>query len=874
MENKDNTYNKIEELEVFFEKINAISEINFTSDLELINYVMETVIESTDSHIGFFHFVNDDQESLELTTWSKETLLHCTAAQDNHYPISSAGIWVEAFYQRKSVVYNDYKMATGKKGVPEGHFPLIRFISTPIIKDDKVKSIVGIGNKSSEYSNEDVKTLELYMNLLWDLLENRKYKEQIKEHNKILENLYNAFDLLSEMIIITDKYKNVEFFNQSFKDNFGIRNLRFLHKNVVQLISSTFTYENTNVIFQKLDEINEKNQKIRFELENLDKVYLVSLKLMVIRIEHYPKIFIKIEDITEEKRNEEGMKFNSSLLEMHKECFEAVIYSEYINELQYQFCVITAKYLRTRLSIIAKLKDFVDSQKLIVMSIFSSEEISHTEPLNFTIDTKDVQLLLEGKERVVILDRIKYSYVTEKLSLSNSERIVLVNMDNFTTKQVILFLWDEKSLDWDKMISIAGVLIDRLKLGMDLLNAKKTKEKTEKLLVLEKKQLAINLNTISDGIVTLNNIGNIIYANKPLEKIFELDSDSVIGKKFFDTFTFYNEKFEKVLFNPYDFIVNDKDTTSISHKYAFITSTNKIRNIEIILKPIYDTDNFSGIVIIIKDLSELYDYQTKLNLAQKMETLGLLSAGIAHEINTPLQYVNDNLHFIKESFIHLNDYIQKVEINACDKENLAKIQKELETDYLKNEIPISIDSAYTGVNRIIRIIKAMKNFSHKSNNEKTLADINKLLEDTITITRNDWKSIAEIYTFFENPILEVFCLPDELMQVFLNLVINSVHAIKTRKEQDNYLIGEIKVYTKEQQNYIEIIIEDNGCGIPENNLNKIFEPFYTTKPTGLGTGQGLKITKDIVVNKHDGEIKATSKLNEGTKIYIYLPKLR
>jgi len=391
--------------------------------------------------------------------------------------------------------------------------------------------------------------------------------------------------------------------------------------------------------------------------------------------------------------------------------------------------------------------------------------------------------------------------------------------------------------------------------------------------MLEKKQLSLNLNSISDGIITLNNTGNIVYTNQPLGNILEINNESVIGKKFFDTFTFYNEKFDKVFFNPFDFIIKEEEGR-LSQNFAYITETNIIKNIEVSLKPIYDNDSFYGIIIIIKDLSEVYNYQTKLNLAQKMETLGLLSAGIAHEINTPLQYVNDNLHFIKESFFNLNKYINSLENYIDETEYLQRLQSELETNYLRDEIPISIDSAYSGIKRIIRIIEAMKNFSHKSNNEKTLSDINKLLVDAITITRNDWKSVAEINTCFDNEKQEIFCLPDELTQVFLNLVINAVHAIKTKKENETNLVGKIDVHTSEVDDYVIIKVEDNGCGIDSKNLNKIFEPFYTTKPPGLGTGQGLTITKDIIVNKHNGTIDVDSEINKGTIIIIKLPNMR
>lgn len=281
-----------------------------------------------------------------------------------------------------------------------------------------------------------------------------------------------------------------------------------------------------------------------------------------------------------------------------------------------------------------------------------------------------------------------------------------------------------------------------------------------------------------------------------------------------------------------------------------------------------------------KALHDLQLSQTRLLQAQKLESVGQLAAGIAHEINTPTQYISSNLDFLADAFADvkrlvdtLKGLLQQIHKETPITEPCAMVEnllKELDWKYLETEIPTAIDQSREGVKRVTTIVCAMKDFSHPGSGEKDFYDLNKILETTITFTSNEWKYCAEIVTDLEGDLPKVFCLSDEIGQVFLNILINATHAI-AGKNMANNVKGRITVSTRHIQDHVEICIEDTGIGIPENIRERVFDPFFTTKEVGKGTGQGLAIAHDVIENKHNGTLRLTSVVGVGTIFTIQLP---
>ncbi len=299
------------------------------------------------------------------------------------------------------------------------------------------------------------------------------------------------------------------------------------------------------------------------------------------------------------------------------------------------------------------------------------------------------------------------------------------------------------------------------------------------------------------------------------------------------------------------------------------------------ISPFRDEESIlDGYLIHAEDVTEKKIAEGQKAHLQKMESIGQLAAGIAHEINTPTQYIGDNTHFLKDSFEDLSkllDVVKEIQKTADDSEHLSNlikkaesIMKDIDLDFLLEEIPVSIEQSLDGIGKVSKIVKAMKEFSHPGSKDKTLVDLNRAIQNTITVSRNEWKYVADIKTEFDESLAEVPCFHDEFNQVILNIIINAAHAIGDNPNEGNTK-GTITIRTIQRGKIAEIRIADTGTGIPESIIKKIFDPFFTTKEVGKGTGQGLAISYDVIVNKHGGKLLVESEPGKGTVFIIQLP---
>jgi len=255
----------------------------------------------------------------------------------------------------------------------------------------------------------------------------------------------------------------------------------------------------------------------------------------------------------------------------------------------------------------------------------------------------------------------------------------------------------------------------------------------------------------------------------------------------------------------------------------------------------------------------------ELRMAQKLEAVGRLAAGVAHEINTPMQFISDNVTFLAES---VDDLANVISAYRADRERGDAVSTEVEADYLLTELPKAMQRARDGLKRVTNIVRAMKEFSHPNPDSHTSADLNKAIETTLEVARSEYKHFAVIDLNLA-PLPLVHCNIGELNQVFLNLMVNAAHAIEASGK--NVSTGRIRITTSHAGAELLISFEDNGCGIEPQNLDKIFDPFFTTKEVGRGTGQGLAISRSIVVDRHGGAFDVHSIVGTGTRFTIRLP---
>jgi PAS domain S-box-containing protein len=282
-----------------------------------------------------------------------------------------------------------------------------------------------------------------------------------------------------------------------------------------------------------------------------------------------------------------------------------------------------------------------------------------------------------------------------------------------------------------------------------------------------------------------------------------------------------------------------------------------------------------------EDTTERRFLREQLLHAQKLESVGQLAAGVAHEINTPTQYIGDNVRFLKKSFAALTTLLNlyaKLWQAICDDELTANLKQELGTglgkiksEYLLAQIPKAIDDGLEGVKRVSDLVSAMKEFSHPGTKEKVPVDLNRAIESTVAVARNEWKYVADLETDFDRTLPRISCLPGELNQVILNLIVNAAHAIEDQMQEDKDAKGKIGIKTSRCPTGVEIRISDTGTGIPVEVRDRIFDPFFTTKDIGKGTGQGLAIARSVIVDKHGGSIDFETRAGEGTSFVVRLP---
>jgi PAS domain S-box-containing protein len=292
----------------------------------------------------------------------------------------------------------------------------------------------------------------------------------------------------------------------------------------------------------------------------------------------------------------------------------------------------------------------------------------------------------------------------------------------------------------------------------------------------------------------------------------------------------------------------------------------------------------TGVACHLRDVTQQLELEAQLRQAQKLEAVGSLAAGIAHEINTPIQFVGDNIRFLADSFSGLMNVLEhhrecreKMAPMLGEREELQQLRdldKQVDVDYLKTEIPLAVEQSLEGVSRVSSIVRAMKDFSHIDEREMVLADINQMLDTTLTVARNELKYVADVAKDFASDLPTVECFRNDLNQVFLNLFINAAHAIGDVVSAEGQGRGTITVATRRDGDEVVISISDTGGGIPEGIRDRIFDHFFTTKEVGKGTGQGLSIARSIVVEKHKGMITFDSEIGKGTTFYIRLPIIR
>lgn len=385
--------------------------------------------------------------------------------------------------------------------------------------------------------------------------------------------------------------------------------------------------------------------------------------------------------------------------------------------------------------------------------------------------------------------------------------------------------------------------------------------------------LGVAVEKAADAIVILNTDKTIEYVNPMFTETLGYSFEEVIGKTQIEV-GLTDEK-DEILQEMWSAMEEEDKIWS-----GYVRSWHKggyLLDEEITLSPVSKPDgSITHYVQIRRDVSNRLKIEAQLHQAQRLESVGLLAAGIAHEINTPAQYVGDNMHFLGDSFEDLQKFhagLSKLMGKDAKQVQVAKIKAlrdEQDVEYLMGEIPRSIKDSLEGIAQVTKIVSAMKEFSHPGGDRK-LVDINRTIESTTTVSINEWKYVASIEQNLDTTMPLVPCYPGELKQVLLQIIVNAAQAITEVVREDIDGKGLITIDTGVVGDSAEIRIRDTGTGIEKSIRDKIFDPFFSTRNMGEGTGQGLTMAYNSIVEKHGGSIDVESEVGVGSCFIIRLP---
>lgn len=286
-----------------------------------------------------------------------------------------------------------------------------------------------------------------------------------------------------------------------------------------------------------------------------------------------------------------------------------------------------------------------------------------------------------------------------------------------------------------------------------------------------------------------------------------------------------------------------------------------------------------GIIVDITSLKKVAAQKAKMEeelvQVQKLESIGQLSAGLAHEINTPAQFISDNLIFLQDSVQQILQLVYAIENEAKKPddtllERIEVLKNKCEIDYLQEEIPLALKQSSEGISQIATIVRAMKDYS-QSGQLFEFADINAVLNNLIVLSNAEWKNLISIETDFDESLPLVECVVGDINQVILNILVNAIHAIEEKYHDADMHNGAILICTTSREDRVYIDIQDNGIGMSESIKSKVFDQFFTTKDVGQGTGQGLSIAYRLIKDKHHGNIELRSEIGQGTTFSVSLP---
>ena len=350
--------------------------------------------------------------------------------------------------------------------------------------------------------------------------------------------------------------------------------------------------------------------------------------------------------------------------------------------------------------------------------------------------------------------------------------------------------------------------------------------------------------------------------NELVARRMGVSPEQALGKTDFD---FFPKEMAEKFFNDEQALMKSGEPMIGREELAFDKTRGMDRVILTSKMPLRDAQgNLTGIVGTGYDITDRKAAEARLASMDRHESIGRLASGVAHEINTPVQYLKDSVSFVQEGVQELLEYI-----DALHAAMPQPVNPDENVEELRKEMPPALKLMAEGLSRIAEIVRSMKDFSHADQTEVASVDLNRALRSTLVVARSEYKMVADVETDL-GELPPVLCHGGQINQVFLNLIVNAAHAIAD-VVKDSCARGKIFVRTRHSGDHVIIDFEDTGGGVPEAIRGRIFDQFFTTKEVGRGTGQGLSVARGVVVNGHGGTLDFVTESGKGSTFTVRLP---
>jgi PAS domain S-box-containing protein len=737
-----------------------------------------------------------------------------------------------------------------------------------LIKSPYLTETMKYGGKVGVF-NDITEEREIYQKLI---INENKTKEAELLFRSLWENSLDGFRLV-------DKNGNINLVNDSYCLLVEKKREELLGKlfTIVYSEPKTHIYEKFKQRFQK-NEIREHSEDY-VNLWNGKKIWLEALN-KVIYIKDVPYVLSIFRDVSKRRMIEDELKnylsFETIISNLNKNYLTGSI--ENINEVFSKNLEEIGKYLKVSFTGLFLKKGnriqlsqgWYKDDKMQNKTFLENNNVIANLKINKLLREKNIVLIKNDDEKLLQKSRIL------KNDLINYDVSFLLLMPLVVNDALIGYLGAEGN---NNRFEEFNITIAKLKSISDNFVNLLIRNKNIKLIKREKEELETILKNIIDGVITTNKHEVIVHANDAVFNMLGKEKSAILGKnmRYFASLFIQNTEKEnkEEAFRFYKFITSFKIGTD---SFKLLMDNGEIKIISISITEIANAAGENdGYIYIFWDITEKINTEKKVAFSQKMEAIGQLSAGIAHEINTPMQYINDNNRFLAESLGYFSQFVNELVNNNYSVsgnvpvEYIRKLLTEKDLHFYLEEGISATSQSQTGIERVINIIKVMKDFSHPGQTTKVLTNINNCVEVTTTISKNAWKYFAELEMKLDKNLPLVICNAQEINQVLLNMIVNSAQAIDESIKMGIRTKGHIFIETYSTEDNVVIKMKDDGIGIKQENINKIFDMFFTTKEVGKGTGQGLAISYDIIVNKHNGKIDVDSKYTFGTSFEINLP---